>query len=145
MASHEDALLASNDRKSRLSVAYVQAVAASVGYVATEPSQDRDGIDLYIDAGGTMRPKLDIQLKATGPLPWSKGTAPFRLERKNHDDLRLPRTVPALLVVLEMPDEEADWVACGPDELALRRRAWWPFARRLSGRGTQDPHRTSAR
>ena len=72
-----------------------------------------------------MRPKLDIQLKATGPLPWSEGTAPFRLERKNYDDLRLPRTVTALLVVLEMPDEEADWVACSADELALRRRAWW--------------------
>ena len=93
--------------------------------MATEPSQDRDSIDLRIDAGGNMRPKLDIQLKATGPLLWSKDTAPFRLECKNYDDLRLLRTVPALLVVLEMPDEEADWVACGPDELALRRRAWW--------------------
>ena len=41
MASHEDALLTSNDRKSRLSVAYVQAVAASVGYVATDPSRGR--------------------------------------------------------------------------------------------------------
>ena len=125
MDPHHDALLSQNDRKSRLSVAYVQAIAASAGYVATEPAVDTDSIDLKIDAGGAMRPKLEVQLKATGPLAWSSGEASFRLKRKNYDDLREARSVPAILVVLEMPADERDWAAFEIEGLVLRRCAWW--------------------
>ncbi len=60
-----DSLLASTDIEEALSRVYVQAVAARAGYTTADYSQDRDGIDMLIRAGGKMRPAIDIQLKAT--------------------------------------------------------------------------------
>ena len=55
-----DSLLASTDIEEALSRVYVQAVAARAGYTTADYSQDRDGIDILIRAGGTVRPALDI-------------------------------------------------------------------------------------
>jgi hypothetical protein len=60
-----DKLLTDNDREEGLSRAYVQAIAAMAGYMIAEFEPDRDGTDVQIRAGGSMRPSLDIQLKAT--------------------------------------------------------------------------------
>ena len=60
-----DALLGSRDLEERLSMAYAHAVAARAGYIPAVYDLDRDGIDLRIQAGGAMRPALDLQLKAT--------------------------------------------------------------------------------
>ena len=47
-----DSLLASTDIEEALSRVYVQAVAARAGYTTADYSQDRDGIDVLIRAGG---------------------------------------------------------------------------------------------
>ena len=56
-----DRLLTSADQKASLSVVYAKAVAARAGYVTSVPDLDRDGVDLRIEAGGAMRPALDLQ------------------------------------------------------------------------------------
>lgn len=123
--SDSDRLLSENDRKSQLSVAYALAVAARAGYSATEPRVDRDSVDMTIEAGGGMRPKLDVQLKATSTLAWKDNSASFVLKRKNYDDLRAPRMLPIILLVLELPEQEIEWLTCDDTSLILRRSAFW--------------------
>ena len=60
-----DSLLTDPDREEALSRAYAHAVAAQAGYVTAVYEQDRDGVDMRIQAGGDMRPALELQLKAT--------------------------------------------------------------------------------
>jgi hypothetical protein len=60
-----DALLTTADRQEALSRADVSAIAASAGYVTSRPDLDRDSVDIVFGAGGSMRPSLHVQLKAT--------------------------------------------------------------------------------
>ena len=81
-----DSLLAPTDIEEALSRVYVQAVAAQAGYTAVDYSQDRDGIDMLIRAGGKMRPAIDIQLKATINLGnTSNGFFHYPLRSENYN------------------------------------------------------------
>lgn len=121
-----DSLMTSNDREEALSRAYVAAVAAGAGYVTAEQNFDRDGVDIQIRAGGSMRPSLDIQLKATINLGEATNDAyRYALKRRNYDLLRGQTMVPRILVVLSLPAAEADWLSVTPEQLILRRCAFW--------------------
>jgi len=121
-----DALMTQADREEALSRAYVAAVAAGAGYVTATQDIDRDGVDVQIRAGGSMRPSLDIQLKATINLGEPNG-AEFRfpLKRRNYELLREPTMTPRILVVLDLPRDEMDWLSVTPAALILRRCAYW--------------------
>lgn len=121
-----DALLSSTDREEALSRAYVAAVAAGAGYVTATQDFDRDGVDVQIRAGGSMRPSLDIQLKATIHLGEpTNGEYRYALKRRNYDLLREQTTVPRILVVLSLPTKEAEWLSVTADQLIMRRCAFW--------------------
>ena len=121
-----DTFLSTYDQEERLSVAYVLAVAARAGYTTAERDLDRDGIDLSIQAGGAMRPALDLQLKATINLGNPRdGVFHFPLPVRNHNLLAIPTQTPRLLVVLALPRDEDQWMTVTHDELILRRCAYW--------------------
>ena len=121
-----DVLLTGPDQEEALSRAYAYAVAARAGYVTAIPEPDRDGVDLRIQAGGAMRPALDLQLKATVNLGDSHdGHFRFPLKRRNYDLLRIETQTPRLLVVLDLPRNEREWMTVTTDELVLRHRAYW--------------------
>lgn len=121
-----DSLLALTDIEEELSRAYVQAVAARAGYTTAHYSQDRDGIDILIQAGGDMRPAIALQLKATINLGnTSNGFFRFPLKSENHNLLCFPSQTPRLLVVLDLPRNQTEWLTITADELTLRRRAYW--------------------
>ena len=121
-----DALLTTGDRKEALSRAYVQAVAAASGYTTSECDFDRDGVDLRVCAGGKMRPAIDLQLKATVNLRVSAdGYRRFALKIRNYDLLREETQLPRLLVVLDLPRDEEQWLTITADQLILRRSAYW--------------------
>ncbi len=121
-----DTLLTVPDQKEALSCVYAQAVATRAGYVTTRPDPDRDSIDLRIQAGGAMRPALDLQLKATVNLGEPKdGHLAFPLKLKNYNDLRIETQTPRLLVALDLPKSEHLWMTITEDELILRHRAYW--------------------
>jgi hypothetical protein len=121
-----DQLLSGNDREEALSRAYVQAVAAGAGYVVASLDFDRDGIDCEIKAGGAMRPSLGVQLKATINLGEdSDGVYRYALKRRNYDKLRLPTQTPRVLVLLALPENEAEWLNISEEELVMRRCAYW--------------------
>lgn len=88
-----DALMGVTDREEAVSRAYV---AAGAGYVTSVMDFDRDGVDLQIRAGGTMRPSLAIQIKATVNLS-RPGNGSFRypLKRRNYDLLMAETMIPA--------------------------------------------------
>ena len=121
-----DALMTDSDQEEALSLVYAKAVAARAGYVTARPDLDRDSIDLRIQAGGAMRPALELQLKATVNLTTRDGGYfHFPLKRRNYDQLRIETQTPRLLVVLDLPKETEQWVTITEDELVLRRRAYW--------------------
>ena len=118
--------LSENDQKEALSYAYLHALAAECGYSCQHgPRPDTDSIDASIRAKGGMRAQIDVQLKATSVAAVNGGNLRFRLKRKNYNDLCVPRLTPLLLVVLELPRRREEWLSWSPEELMLRRRAWW--------------------
>lgn len=122
----DDALLTVQDMEEAISRAYTLAVAARAGYTTSVRDMDRDGIDLSIQAGGGMRPALDLQLKATVNLgAASDGCRRYPLNLKNYNQLRCPVQTPRLLVVLDLPKDKNLWVTIDEDELAIRHRAYW--------------------
>jgi hypothetical protein len=119
-------LLSGPDQKEGLSLAYVKALAARAGFSTAVPEPDRDSVDVRIMAGGPRRPALDLQLKATTDLAEAQdGFRRFRLRIKNYNDLRVETQTPRLLVVLDLPQDEAQWMTVTTEELVLRRRAYW--------------------
>ena len=135
-----DALLSVQDREEALSRAYLRAVAAYAGYATSESDFDRDGVDLRVHAGGAMRPAIDLQLKATTNLAESPdGRYRFPLKRRNYDLLRDETQTPRLLVVLDLPRDEDQWLTMSAEELVLRRCAYW-----LSLRGYPETDNTSS-
>lgn len=112
--------------ESSLSIAYVHAVAAHAGYTCGEPpGPDRDSVDIQIAAGGSMRPKIDLQLKATTRLSGSGEDFSFPLKVKNYEDLRIETQTPRILVVLDLPAEREEWLSVTVEELVIRRAAYW--------------------
>lgn len=119
-------MLTEPDQKERLSLVYVNALAARAGFVTSVPEPDRDSVDLRIQASGPRRPALDLQLKATAQLDEAlAGVVRFQLKIKNYDDLRVETQTPRLLVVFELPADESHWMTVTGEELVLRRRAYW--------------------
>ena len=125
-----DALLASTDVEEALSIAYAHAIAAAAGYVVALRHFDRDGIDLTFEAGDSMRPKIDAQLKATINLPLGRdGAYRYSCRKRNYDLLRLETQTPRILVVLNLPPESNEWLTSSDNELTIRRCAYWTSLR----------------
>ena len=73
-----------------------------------------------------MRPRLDLQLKATVNLPAeTSGVRKYALKVRNYDLLRLETFVPRVLVVYSMPRDPAAWMTLDRDGLTLRKCAYW--------------------
>ena len=121
-----DAILTDNDRKAELSFAYLAALTAKAGYTCQRgPQPDTDSIDATINSGDLMRTRFDVQLKATSTPKRHKDGLHFRLPKKNYNDLSAARMVPLILLVLELPSDEAEWVECSVEHLTMRRCGWW--------------------
>lgn len=121
-----------NQRREKLSRAYVAAVAARCGFKLGTWSQDDDGLDVTIGAagvlgGGTLAgPKLDVQLKCSSDGRRDRGDAVvWQLRRVDYESLRAPACAPRVLVVLMLPGDEDHWVEHTPESLILRRCAYW--------------------
>lgn len=125
-----------NDRKERFSLAYISAVAAHAGYKFLESGlPDKDSIDGYLIAQKGRRPIIGFQAKATGRDVLVETHVAYPLSLKNYDDLRADTQAPRLLIVVVLPESEADWIAQTEDELRLRGCGYWIS---LAGRSESD-------
>ncbi len=119
-----------NAQTEPFSRAYVQAVAAVVGFAWAVPSVDDDRIDLTLSAKGgggtTRRPKLAFQLKCPAQDAPSQPNFSYPLKINHYDDLRDDTVlVPRILVVVLAPDHLAAWLRHSEVEMALRRCGYW--------------------
>ena len=119
------AALSDEGRKEKLSMAWITAMASVAGFTWQIPDADSDSIDVTLSAKGPLRPKLDIQMKATASPEVLDDGLHFRLNRKNYDDLCEERAIPLILVIVELPLEDSQWIDVAEKKLVLRRRAWW--------------------
>lgn len=124
-------MLPRNRRQELLSRAYVRAIAAHAGAICTEPVLDF-GIDLCIravrDRGSRVADvsgQFDVQVKSTTRVNLTENEIRYDLDVRNYDDLREPGdNCPRILVVLVLPEDEAQWLSQSFDELMLRHCAY---------------------
>jgi hypothetical protein len=126
-------MLTRNQIESELSLAYLHAVAANEGFAVDVPHIDSDSVDAEICAKGKLdvtskkqSPKIQVQLKATiNALANINGDIAYPLPIKNYDDLRADTVLPRLLIILVLPQQQADWLIHHPDELILKKCAYY--------------------
>jgi hypothetical protein len=119
-------------RQELLCRAYVHAIAAQAGVHCSRPDPDY-GIDLSLRHVAIVSRRhrdtsvqVDLQLRSTTRAGVTETEVMLDLDVETYNDLRTPETFcPRLLVVLVMPDEEAEWVSQSSDELAIRHCAYW--------------------
>ncbi len=125
-------LLTKQHRQEALSRAYVLAIAARCGMGFSTPSPDY-GADLTlneIEVRGNWRLesgfKIDIQAKSTTRAQIRRSHVRYDLEVKAYEYLRdLQAACPRILVVLVLPENEAEWSSQTESESVLRRCAYW--------------------
>jgi hypothetical protein len=121
-----DNLIDPKKRMEELSVAYVHAIASHCGFGADRPQVDHDSVDITIRSSAGKKPNIDAQLKSTTIINTNGATSfSFPLPIKNYDDLRGENINPRILIVLCMPGGQEDWIKHTPEELALRKCAYW--------------------
>lgn len=127
-------------RMEQLSLAYVEAVAATAGLTTLIPRVDDDSIDMAIFSRSRTRPRVELQAKCTSRAAGGD-EFPFQLSRKNYDDLRTTDLlVPRILVVVVVPEDIADWItiAVAEESTLLRCVAYWYSLRGLPNRNQES-------
>lgn len=115
-----------NDIKERLSIAFLTALAARAGCQIMEPKVDKNAIDAIVSPISGTSAKLDVQLKATAVPQYDATHLLFDLPVHTYDKLRNENVQnPALLVVLVLPDDPAEWLGCSDAGVVLRKCAYW--------------------
>ncbi len=112
-------------RKELYSIAYLAAVAAAAQCELLIPKMDYNSVDGQILATFGKQPQISVQLKATAQDCIKDGHVLFDLPIKNYNDLRRQRTVPAMLIVLHLPQAEEHWMSHEIDLLSLRNNAYY--------------------
>lgn len=120
-----------NERKAIFGVVYLRAVAAVAGYGAGVPESDYDSVDLIVSSKEGKRHRLEFQVKCTAAELPQGDDFPFRLEKKNYDELRIDTITPRLLLVVLVPDEPEAWLRQSERRMNLRRSGYWLSLRGL--------------
>ena len=128
--------------KEQLSRGFIRLVANRAGYKCKIDETDH-GVDITLaEVIARLRPTgsyrltetgryVDLQLKCTTEASVTRGATTFKfdLESKTYNDLvsRLddPNAAPLFLVVFILPEAKTEWLEVSPDELTLRRGAFW--------------------
>jgi hypothetical protein len=129
--------LALNDIESELSYAYLHAVCSRAGMTCKPAvrTEDNNGIDAQITCYGPFPAEevdeerdIKIQLKATTHSPGSASThVTYTLRDIGlYDELRKHRKATLyFLVVLFLPENRDEWLIHTPQELVLKKCAYW--------------------
>ena len=114
-----------NQRKARISLSYIEAVASHAGFQVVEPKVDYDSVDGVLMGDFGRRPRIEFQAKATARDVVRDDHIHFQLPKKNYDDLRIEAINPRILIVMIVPNELHHWVDQSHEELTLRHCAYW--------------------
>lgn len=128
-------MLTENHIREGLSRAYISAVAHRAGYNCSFSREFDYGVDgslheikmrdnRRVENGFT----IDFQAKASKLVTINSTSVVYDLEAKSFNDLTDPDrnpAVPFILILLAMPDKDAEWITHTRSELTLRRCAYW--------------------
>ena len=125
-------MLTENQIKEELSIAYIHAIAAKVGFSCERPKTDMDSVDIEIKSHGKLTndstiysPEIKLQLKSTSCINVIGDNIHFSLPINNYDDLRSNSMTPRLLVIFELPVNKEEWIQHTTEELIMRKCAYW--------------------
>lgn len=114
-----------NQRKSRLSLACIEAVASQAGFHVTETKVDEDSVDGTFLGDFGRRPRIEFQAKATARDLARNGVIRYPLPMKNYDDLRVESITPRILIIMLMPDDPDDWIEQTDEAFCARHGVYW--------------------
>lgn len=118
-------------KKEQFSVAFMKALAAPLGFNPDEYDVDDDSVDIFFKAKGFVgkkirNPQLHFQLKCTHKHFDKSGTLHFQLPIKNYNDLIGEDVVaPTYLIIVNVPENETEWISCNMEDLVLKYSAYW--------------------
>ena len=117
-------------QKEEFSIAFLHAVASIAGVKMNPWRVDQDSVDLtFTGDRGTDEyslPNLNVQAKCTETDSGRGDHVTYRLPIKNYDDLRKENVhIPQILVVMCVPKRFDRWIKHTPQQLAMRRCAYW--------------------
>ncbi|HYO53399.1 DUF4365 domain-containing protein [Archangium sp.] len=125
-----------NNRKGQFGVAYVSALATAAGYITYKPEPDLDSVDLGISAKSEDiegAPSIELQIKTYSYVFDDGPEFPYRIKKKNYNDLRCKVLKPRYLVVVNVPRPEEPWLIESEHSLTLLYGAYY-----LSLKGSQE-------
>ncbi len=126
-------MLPRSHRQEALSRAYVRAVAAKAGVLCDDVVQDF-GIDMFLHGvevrnGGywDTGPQLDVQIKSTTRAEVRDDSVIHDLEVRTYNLLREENAFgrPRILVLVVLPEDEAEWLEQSVEQLIVRRCGFW--------------------
>ena len=112
--------------KEQLSLACIQAVTARAGYDLDIKRVDYRGIDGVIEnpiLSGVNR--VDFQLKSSTVYEFREDGIAYDLRVEDYNRLTQDRDIPRVLILFVMPEDDSEWLVQNPDELCLRKCAYW--------------------
>lgn len=114
-------------RQERFGDAFLMAIASAAGCTLAKPETDDDSVDWTLSCRLPRRPKIDVQMKTTSAVEFgSDPTVSYPLKKKNYVELTLTDlVVPRILVLVTVPGSIEQWLSLIPEQLVLRRAAYW--------------------
>ena len=136
-------VLCVKDRQEPFSISYIGSIAAAAGYGFDSPNgttnPDRSSIDCNVS---TPNPRvlfrtLNIQAKCTYHHEPNETYIPFKIKKKNYDDIRLSPN-PHLLVVVNVPRNINEWVFFNDKSTELRYNCYYMSLKGLGELGIDE-------
>lgn len=119
-------------RQEDLGQAYVSAVAAKAGFNLSYDKHDYgyDGtVKDVANRGGRFVNTgfgFDYQLKSSANVTFNADCLVYDLESKNYNDLSTEEGLfPKVLILFVLPKDETEWLTVTPNEMVVKRCAWW--------------------
>ncbi|PKL21364.1 MAG: hypothetical protein CVV48_08315 [Spirochaetae bacterium HGW-Spirochaetae-4] len=118
-------------RQEQFSVAWVRAMAATLGLNTSKPDVDDDSVDLSLfakdwEGGKISRPQIDVQIKCTTQEFNDDGNLHYVLSAKNYNDLSTTDVIsPRYLFVVTIPEEKTKWVTITSKAMVLKNLGYW--------------------
>jgi hypothetical protein len=130
MATRVDQPRFGTQNQEDLSFAYLAATAAAAGCYVEQRRRDVHGIDgemfMYESSGSLPEQPLWFQLKSTSRWRQDDSHVTYDVPVAAYRRLRERRaSVPAVLVVVLVPDDHAEWVDHSENRAEVRKCAYW--------------------
>ena len=120
--------------KEDLSISYMSIVSAVAGIGFEIIRHDEDSIDsiikkvLELVGGNKFNSQISVQLKTTSSKSQYTDNSEYityKLKVKNFNDLCMAATMPSILALLILPEDENEWVNWSPEEIILNGCMYW--------------------